>query len=104
MDQHRILVGDCIDMMRTLPDQSVHTCITSRSTAMSSVDLALRAAQPSRPCACLRRSFDLLLIPFLMSFFKFRLPSNLTPAHIHFYDLVISLLLLGRPAKLKRAS
>ena len=29
MDQHRILVGDCIDMMRTLPDQSVHTCITS---------------------------------------------------------------------------
>ncbi|MBH3364826.1 MULTISPECIES: DNA-methyltransferase [Pseudomonas] len=27
--QHRILVGDCIDMMRTLPDQSVHTCITS---------------------------------------------------------------------------
>jgi hypothetical protein len=23
MDQHRILVGDCIDMMRTLPDQSV---------------------------------------------------------------------------------
>ncbi|WP_144933977.1 site-specific DNA-methyltransferase [Pseudomonas alabamensis] len=29
MDQHRILIGDCIDMMRTLPDQSVHTCITS---------------------------------------------------------------------------
>ena len=29
MDQHHILVGDCIDMMRTLPDQSVHTCITS---------------------------------------------------------------------------
>ncbi|MBF8780964.1 site-specific DNA-methyltransferase [Pseudomonas fulva] len=29
MDQHRILVGDCIDMMRTLPDKSVHTCITS---------------------------------------------------------------------------
>jgi DNA modification methylase len=28
-EQHRILVGDCIDMMRTLPDQSVHTCITS---------------------------------------------------------------------------
>jgi site-specific DNA-methyltransferase (adenine-specific) len=27
--QHRILVGDCIDMMRTLPDQSVHTCVTS---------------------------------------------------------------------------
>lgn len=27
--QHRILVGDCIEMMRTLPDQSVHTCITS---------------------------------------------------------------------------
>lgn len=27
--QHRILVGDCIQMMRTLPDQSVHTCITS---------------------------------------------------------------------------
>lgn len=26
---HRILVGDCIEMMRTLPDQSVHTCITS---------------------------------------------------------------------------
>lgn len=29
MTQHRILVGDCIEMMRTLPDQSVHTCITS---------------------------------------------------------------------------
>ncbi|HDS1765686.1 MULTISPECIES: site-specific DNA-methyltransferase [Pseudomonas] len=27
--QHRILVGDCIEMMRTLPDQSVHTCVTS---------------------------------------------------------------------------
>ncbi|MDS9590714.1 site-specific DNA-methyltransferase [Pseudomonas sp. HTZ1] len=27
--QHRILVGDCIEMMRNLPDQSVHTCITS---------------------------------------------------------------------------
>ncbi|AXQ48932.1 DNA-methyltransferase [Pseudomonas vlassakiae] len=27
--QHRILVGDCIEMMRTLPDQSVNTCITS---------------------------------------------------------------------------
>lgn len=26
---HRILVGDCIDMMRTLPDQSVHCCVTS---------------------------------------------------------------------------
>lgn len=26
---HRILIGDCIDMMRTLPDESVHTCITS---------------------------------------------------------------------------
>ncbi|MDD1002386.1 DNA-methyltransferase [Pseudomonas sp. TNT2022 ID642] len=28
-EQHRILVGDCIDMMRTLPDKSVQTCITS---------------------------------------------------------------------------
>ncbi|NWC07523.1 site-specific DNA-methyltransferase [Pseudomonas agarici] len=28
-EQHRILVGDCIDMMRTLPDQSVQTCVTS---------------------------------------------------------------------------
>lgn len=27
--QHQILFGDCIDMMRTLPDQSVHTCVTS---------------------------------------------------------------------------
>ena len=27
--QHQILVGDCIDMMRTLPDQSVNTCVTS---------------------------------------------------------------------------
>ncbi|WP_122663543.1 DNA-methyltransferase [Pseudomonas viridiflava] len=26
---HQILVGDCIEMMRTLPDQSVHTCVTS---------------------------------------------------------------------------
>ncbi|KAI2693099.1 site-specific DNA-methyltransferase [Pseudomonas sp. TNT3] len=29
MTDHRILVGDCIDMMRSLPDQSVQTCITS---------------------------------------------------------------------------
>jgi len=28
-EQHRILVGDCIDMMRKLPDKSVHTCVTS---------------------------------------------------------------------------
>ena len=27
--QHQILVGDCIEMMRTLPDKSVHTCVTS---------------------------------------------------------------------------
>ena len=27
MDQHRILVGDCIDMVRTLSDQFVHACI-----------------------------------------------------------------------------
>lgn len=26
---HQILVGDCIDMMRTLPDQSVQMCVTS---------------------------------------------------------------------------
>ncbi|RMS88708.1 Prophage PssSM-02, DNA methylase N-4/N-6 [Pseudomonas coronafaciens pv. oryzae] len=26
---HQILVGDCIDMMRMLPDESVHTCVTS---------------------------------------------------------------------------
>ncbi|MFH7572452.1 site-specific DNA-methyltransferase, partial [Pseudomonas syringae pv. tagetis] len=26
---HQILVGVCIDMMRTLPDYSVHTCVTS---------------------------------------------------------------------------
>lgn len=26
---HRILIGDCIEMMRTLPDKSVHTCVTS---------------------------------------------------------------------------
>ncbi|MFH7365591.1 site-specific DNA-methyltransferase, partial [Pseudomonas syringae pv. tagetis] len=26
---HQILVGDCSDMMRTLPDESVHTSVTS---------------------------------------------------------------------------
>ncbi len=26
---YRVLIGDCIDQMRTLPDQSVHTCVTS---------------------------------------------------------------------------
>ena len=26
---HQILIGDCIDMMRTLPDQSVQCCVTS---------------------------------------------------------------------------
>ena len=29
MTQHRILVGDCIEKMRTLPDKSAHTCVTS---------------------------------------------------------------------------
>jgi len=29
LQQHKIMVGDCIDMMRTLPDKSVHTCVTS---------------------------------------------------------------------------
>lgn len=28
-EQHRIMVGDCIEMMRTLPNESVHTCVTS---------------------------------------------------------------------------
>ena len=27
MENHRILVGDCIEMMRTLPAESVHTCV-----------------------------------------------------------------------------
>nr|WP_314532361.1 hypothetical protein [uncultured Pseudomonas sp.] len=26
---HQILIGDCLDMMRTLPDQSVQCCVTS---------------------------------------------------------------------------
>ena len=29
MNTHRIIVGDCIEGMKTLPDESVHTCITS---------------------------------------------------------------------------
>ena len=29
MKQHRILIGDCIDSMRMLQDQSVNTCVTS---------------------------------------------------------------------------
>ncbi|WP_371360147.1 site-specific DNA-methyltransferase [Pseudomonas sp. KT_2_4] len=29
MKQHRVLIGDCIESMRTLPDQSVSTCVTS---------------------------------------------------------------------------
>lgn len=29
MKQHRVLIGDCIDSMRTLPDKSVQTCVTS---------------------------------------------------------------------------
>lgn len=29
MSDHRILVGDCIDSMRTMPDQSVQMCVTS---------------------------------------------------------------------------
>ena len=28
-DNVRVLVGDCVEMMRGLPDQSVHTCVTS---------------------------------------------------------------------------
>ena len=29
MSDFRVIVGDCIEGMRTLPDQSVHTCVTS---------------------------------------------------------------------------
>jgi len=29
MKQHRVLIGDCIESMRTLQDQSVSTCVTS---------------------------------------------------------------------------
>lgn len=29
MSRHRVIIGDCIEGMRTLPDQSVHTCVTS---------------------------------------------------------------------------
>ena len=29
MNTHRIITGDCIDGMKTMPDGSVHTCITS---------------------------------------------------------------------------
>ncbi|UII74202.1 site-specific DNA-methyltransferase [Pseudomonas sp. HN11] len=29
MKQHRVLIGDCIESMRTLPDKSVHMCVTS---------------------------------------------------------------------------
>ncbi len=29
MKQHRVLIGDCIESMRTLQDQSIHTCVTS---------------------------------------------------------------------------
>lgn len=29
MKQHRVLIGDCIESMRTLPDKSVQMCITS---------------------------------------------------------------------------
>ncbi|TFY86709.1 site-specific DNA-methyltransferase [Pseudomonas kairouanensis] len=29
MKQHRVLIGDCIESMRTLQDQSINTCVTS---------------------------------------------------------------------------
>jgi len=29
MKQHRVLIGDCIESMRTLPDKSVQMCVTS---------------------------------------------------------------------------
>lgn len=29
MSQHTILIGDCIEMMRTIPNGSAHTCVTS---------------------------------------------------------------------------
>ncbi|GFM87780.1 methyltransferase [Pseudomonas cichorii] len=29
MENHRIMIGDCIEMIRQLPNQCVHTCITS---------------------------------------------------------------------------
>jgi len=29
MNTHQIILGDCIEGMKTLPEGSVHTCITS---------------------------------------------------------------------------
>ena len=29
MSSYQVIVGDCIEGIRTLPDQSVHTCVTS---------------------------------------------------------------------------
>lgn len=29
MSDYQVLIGDCLDTLKTLPDQSVHTCVTS---------------------------------------------------------------------------
>ena len=29
MSSYQVIIGDCIEGMRSLPDQSVHTCVTS---------------------------------------------------------------------------
>jgi DNA modification methylase len=29
MSDYKVMVGDCIESMRTLPDQSVNCCVTS---------------------------------------------------------------------------
>ncbi|MCF5470354.1 hypothetical protein [Pseudomonas syringae] len=37
---HQILVGDCIDMMRTLPDENVRICINTPSPPFSRIKTA----------------------------------------------------------------
>lgn len=50
MTTYRLLLGDCIEQMRTLPDASVHTCVTSPPYfGLRSYDEASLRIDPSLP-------------------------------------------------------
>lgn len=50
MSDYTLLLGDCIEQMKTLPEKSVHTCITSPPYfGLRSYDEASLRIDPSLP-------------------------------------------------------
>ncbi|GEM_PF-5766134 len=50
IQQHQILVGDCIDMMRTLPDKPAHHCGKTPFFDLRGYGVEGHIA-PEKPCA-----------------------------------------------------